>query len=258
MRLERITWPQAEAYFKEHDTVIVPIGSTECHGRHMPLGTDTLIPNRILDVLEPKTDALIAPTMPYGCTDYLSVYPGTISLGYDVTYQVMHAIVEGLRSHGARRFVILNGHGGNNAVIERLELELQKEGCIAVPINWWTLVWDLTGDWEGRRPWHGGHGGAEETAAVMAIDKNLVDYSEIADSPLKELSPDLPFSSINTIRFKDVNLPIRRYLKDVSDNGWFGDEHPKYATAEWGEELISAAADYMADFIEVLKKVPLE
>ena len=75
MRLENLTWPQAEEYFRNHDTVIVPLGSLECHGRHMPLGTDTMIPNKIVDVLEPLTDALIAPAMPYGSTDYLSVFP---------------------------------------------------------------------------------------------------------------------------------------------------------------------------------------
>ncbi len=46
MRLSKITWPTAERYFKENDMVILPIGSTECHGRHMPLGTDTLIPDK--------------------------------------------------------------------------------------------------------------------------------------------------------------------------------------------------------------------
>ena len=61
MRLAEMTWPQAEAYFREHDTVLIALGSTECHGRHMPLGTDWLIPDKILEVLEPLTDALIAP-----------------------------------------------------------------------------------------------------------------------------------------------------------------------------------------------------
>ena len=52
MRLEHMTWPQAEAYFKNNDTVIIPLGSLECHGRHMPLGTDTLIPEKIIDDLK--------------------------------------------------------------------------------------------------------------------------------------------------------------------------------------------------------------
>ena len=44
MRLSNLTWPKAEEYFRAHDTVLIGIGSIECHGRHMPLGTDTLIP----------------------------------------------------------------------------------------------------------------------------------------------------------------------------------------------------------------------
>ena len=102
MRLERLTWPQAEQYFNENDMVILAIGSIECHGTHMPLGTDTLIPNRILELIEEKSDVLIAPTIPYGATQYLSPFPGTINLGPDGLYTVVSKVVEGLWSHGAR------------------------------------------------------------------------------------------------------------------------------------------------------------
>ncbi|MCR5794334.1 MAG: creatininase family protein [Solobacterium sp.] len=257
MRLERLTWPKAKAYFDANDTVVVPIGSLECHGRHMPLGTDTMIPNRILDKLEEKSDVLIAPTVPYGNTDYLASFPGTVSLGPEVTYQVMYRILDGLRKHGARRFVILNGHGGNNPVLDRLSVDMQEKDCILVQMNWWIMVWDLVEDWKGDRPWRSGHGGAEETAAVMAIDPSLIDTDEIRDLSLKELSEDLPFSTMAHVRYKGVDIPVRRFTTDVSDNGWVGPDHPKYATAEWGEKMIEASASYIADFIEVLKKVQL-
>ena len=61
MRLSNLTWPKAEEYFKEHDTVLIGLGSIECHGRHMPLGTDTLIPDFLLDKIEQKSDVLICP-----------------------------------------------------------------------------------------------------------------------------------------------------------------------------------------------------
>ena len=64
MRLSNLTWPKAEEYFKEHDTVLIGLGSIECHGRHMPLGTDTLIPDFLLDKIEQKSDVLICPTIP--------------------------------------------------------------------------------------------------------------------------------------------------------------------------------------------------
>ncbi len=258
MRLERLTWPQAEAYFKEHDTVIVPLGSIECHGKHLPLGTDTMIPNRILDELEPLTDALIAPTQPYGSTDYLSVFPGTVSLGPEVTYQVMYRILDGLRKHGARRFIVLNGHGGNNSVLDRLSLDMEEKGCILAQMNWWIMVWNLVPDWKGDSPWHGGHGGAEETAAIMAVDPALVDTDAIEDLHLKSLSEDLPFSGLTAVRFKGLDIPMRRFSRDVTDNGWVGEDHPKYATKEWGEQMIKATAEYIASVIESFKKVDLD
>ena len=103
MRLSKITWPTAERYFKENDMVILPIGSTECHGRHMPLGTDTLIPDKILDLIEEKNDnILIAPMIPYGACQSLADYPGTINIDSDVLYQYVYQIVDGLYKHGAR------------------------------------------------------------------------------------------------------------------------------------------------------------
>ena len=81
MRLSNLTWPKAEEYFRGHDTVLIGIGSIECHGRHMPLGTDTLIPDFLLDKIEQKSDVLICPTIPYGATESLCDYPGTINLG---------------------------------------------------------------------------------------------------------------------------------------------------------------------------------
>lgn len=82
MRLSNLTWPHAEEYFKTHDTVLIGIGSIECHGRHMPLGTDTLIPDFLLDKIEQKSDVLICPTIPYGATESLSDYPGTHQSGH--------------------------------------------------------------------------------------------------------------------------------------------------------------------------------
>ena len=258
MRLERITWPKAEKYFRQNDTVIVPLGSLECHGRHMPLGTDTMIPEKILDEIEKISDVLIAPAIPYGNTDYLASFPGTVSLGPEVTYQVMYKVLDGLRKHGARRFVILNGHGGNNSVLDRLSVDMQEKGCILVQMNWWMMVWNLVEDWKGEKPWRGGHGGAEETAAVMAIDPELIDFDEISDLSLKNLSEDLPFSSLSSVSFKGVDIPVRRFTTDVTDNGWVGNDHPKYATKEWGEKMIKATAEYISEFIEVLKKVQLQ
>lgn len=81
MQLAHMTWPQAEAYFKDNDIILLSVGSIECHGKHLPLGTDTLIPQKLLEMIEPLTDVAIAPIIPFGVCDSLSDYPGTVSLG---------------------------------------------------------------------------------------------------------------------------------------------------------------------------------
>ena len=117
MYMARSTWTQVRDYFKKHDLVIIGVGSTECHGRHNPLGTDTMAPDRILELLEQRDGTyLVAPTLPYGATDDLVGYPGTVSLGVQGLYDVLSSITRQLFAYGARRFVFLNGH---NSQIEK-------------------------------------------------------------------------------------------------------------------------------------------
>lgn len=253
MRLSRITWPAAERYFKENDMVILPIGSTECHGRHIPLGTDTLIPDKILDLIEEKNDnILIAPMIPYGACQSLAGYPGTIDIDSDVLYQYVYQIVDGLYQHGARKILVLNGHGGNIKTIERIGLEFDKKNAMVVMLNWWLMAWDMKPEWKG------GHGGGEETAGIMAVDPSLVDMSQI-DLPLEmtNLSENLVATGFRTVRFKGVEIEILRNTPKVTDNGWIGPDHPGTATVEWGREMVQTTADYILDLMEELKKVRL-
>ena len=149
MRLANLTWPKVQAYFEHNDMVLIAIGSIECHGRHMPLGTDTLIPDHLLEMIEEKSGVLIAPTVPYGSCQSLSPYPGTIDIGSEVLYQFFRQVLENLYRHGARKFVVLNGHGGNVKMIERVGMDLEKQGCMLAMLNWWLMAWDMDPAWKG-------------------------------------------------------------------------------------------------------------
>ena len=67
MRLERMNSPEVEAYFKDHKIALLSVGSIECHGLHNALGTDTLIPMKLLELVEQKSDVLILPGLPLFC-----------------------------------------------------------------------------------------------------------------------------------------------------------------------------------------------
>jgi creatinine amidohydrolase len=253
MRLAKMTWPKVEAYFKNHDTVLLAVGSIECHGRHLPLGTDTLIPDRILELLEEKNkDILILPTVPYGACESLESFPGTVNLGMDVLYLTLRRIADSVKSHGARKFIVLNGHGGNVKTIERLGIELNKEGCLLALLNWWLNVWEMDPAWKG------GHGGGEETAGIMGIDPALVDMDEINhDLVLKDVSAGLKATGFYSVEFKGVQVTIPRLITRVTDNGWIGNDHPKTASVEWGKKMLQTMADYLADFTAEFEKIPV-
>ena len=253
MRLANITWPQAEAYFKEHDMVLMGVGSIECHGKHMPLGTDTLIPDHLLEDIEKRTDVLICPTLPYGATDTLADFPGTINLGTDVLYDVMRSITDSLWQHGARKFVILNGHGGNTRTLHRLGMEIQKRGGLMAVLNWWLMAWDMDPAWKG------GHGGGEETAAIMGIDPGLIDRTYVEEPlVLKNVSDELVATGFSSVVYKGVSVDIPRVTPTVTDNGWIGPDHPNTATEEWGKKMLQTSADYIVDFLGAFGRVKLD
>jgi creatinine amidohydrolase len=252
VRLTDITWPQAERYFAEHDTVLLAVGSIENHGRHLALGSDTLAPNRLLELIEEKSGVLIAPTIPYGATEYFADTPGTIDLGNQLLYEVLARVCDQLHRHGARRFVILNGHGGNVKAIERVGWDLQRKGAILADLNWWLMAWDI------NPAWKGGHGGAQETSGLMGIDEALVDESQLeAPWEPRDLTPELKATGLSTVEFRGVTINVPRLSENVTDNGWNGPDHPRNATREWGVAMLQGTADLIVDFIVEFGKVEL-
>lgn len=174
--LKKLTWTKIKKMVPDQlDTILLPVGTIEAHGA-AALGTDVLIPEAIAASQAERLNALIAPTVNYGVTRSLYRYPGssTIQPGNFTAY-----MIDVLNSYGDSRFkniIILNGHGGNNDSLKQAaaEVHYKRRANIAV-IHWWQLVADITRDHFGQA---GGHAGIDETAAVQAIDPQLVDKDE--------------------------------------------------------------------------------
>lgn len=268
MFLARSTWPQVRAYFESHDTVLMGVGSIECHGRHNPLGTDTMAPDHLMRLVDERMpEVLIAPTQPYGATDDLVGYPGTISLGVQGLVDVMTAITSQLYDYGARRFVLVNGHGGNVKSLNTVCMDLNSRGCLAALVNWWKVAPQLNPDWGG------GHGDGMETSANLAIDPGSVDMAAYAPEGLRD---DLglaendekseavggPFKTTGwtTVEFEGVSVDFPRRLDRFSANGWLGyglGVPPETASAERGRAMLEGTADYLVRFVKALEETPL-
>ena len=255
---EHMNYLEVEEYLKHKDTVIIPVGSLENHGKHMPLGTDTMIPHRIAELVNERCpDIVIAPTLPYGATEDLRGFAGTVSLGVEGLRSVLSSICNQLFDYGFRRFVILNGHGGNNKPIELVGLDLYKRGAYLAIVNWWLLAGQLNPDWKG------GHGGAEEAAGVMAVDPALIrkEYLTLGENIRNDISDELPSGSWTAVDFKGGSVTIPRPVNRITDNGWLahgmGSDEPTKATEEWGRAMLKAVADYVKDFIGALERAQL-
>ena len=257
MFLSRMNYEEVNEYLKKSDAVIIPVGSLENHGLHMPLGTDSLIPDEIARLISERSDILIAPTLHYGATDDLSGFPGTVSIGTEGLIHLLDAITGELFKYGFRHFLILNGHGGNTAAIQAVGMRLYRKGAYLANLNWWLMAGQINPEWAG------GHGGGEETAAIMAVDETLIKekYLSLPENIKNDLGDDLPYGAWQNVVYKGVSVTVPREIKDITDNGWlvhsFKGDVPARANREWGEEMLSAVADYIIDFESHFRKTHL-
>ena len=257
MFLERMNYPDVEKYLEQHDAVVIPVGSLENHGKHMPLGTDTLIPQRIAELFNAMTDTVIAPTVNYGATDDLVGFAGTVSLSVEGLYALLKRICDQLFDYGFRHFIILNGHGGNRKSIDMVGQELYKKGGMLACVNWWLIAGEL------RPEWKGGHGGGEETAAVMGVDPSLIheEFLTEGEGIRNDVSDALPSGSWTDIDFRGGSVTIPRPIRSITDNGWLTHgmsiDPPTKATREWGVEMLDTMAEYLRDFTAAFEKAAL-
>lgn len=258
MYLDRMNYPEVEEYLKAGDTVLLVTGSTENHGKHMPLGTDTMIPQKIADLVEGMIPALIvtAPPLPYGSTEDLRSFPGTLSLGVDGLTLVLGRICDQLFDFGFRHFVVLNGHGGNSKAIEAVGQQVYKRGGLLARADWWLIAPQLDPAWKG------GHGGGEETAGVMAVDPELIkrEWLKTGENMRNDLGEELPYYSWTQVAFEGASVTVPRPLRSVTDNGWVSyglPDAPTRADEAWGKKMLETTAEWLARFIPVFSRAPL-
>ena len=254
MYLAHMNYREVEAYLQQHDSIVIPVGSLENHGLHMPLGTDFLIPDEIARLLHEKSPILIAPTVNYGATDDLCGFAGTVSIGTEGLIALLKSICDQLYRYGFRHFLILNGHGGNTAAIQTVGMHLYRKGAYLANLNWWLMAGQL------NPKWAGGHGGGEETAGILAVDPTLIkkEYLNLSEEIGNDLGENLPYGAWTNINYKGVSVAVPREIKDITTNGWlvhsFKGDLPTRATEEWGKEMLSAVSDYIADFASEFEK----
>jgi creatinine amidohydrolase len=147
-------------------TVLVPFGSLEPHGV-IPNGTDNLAPEAMARDIAARVEALIAPTLNYGMTDAMKAFPGAVSIPSEAYAPFADAVLDNLAANGFKNVIVLNGHGGNTAVLNAAATRVANARRVRVlVVNWWTLADDIT---KAVFKQNGGHAGNNETAYIQAF-----------------------------------------------------------------------------------------
>jgi creatinine amidohydrolase len=139
MLLENMNWMQTEEYLKKDDRLVLVLGSTEQHG-YCTLGTDTLTTWEIAKAACEQEGVVLAPALPYGPTRTLMAYPGTTSIDVRTYLDFVEQVVKGFISHGFRRILILNGHGGNKVVERQVGTFREENPDVMVKFESWYIM----------------------------------------------------------------------------------------------------------------------
>jgi len=246
--LGEMTNPEVEAFLAGHDTVLVPVGSTEQHGPHGPLLTDVLVPVEVARRVAARVGAAVAPSINYGLSYPHVGFTGVVHLRIPTFMTLIEDVLAGLATMGFRRIVFLNGHYDNTYAIAYAcanAADRLPAGTRAFPINYWDgLSADEAAEFFG--PTNGLHANRGETSAVMAIDPALVDL----DAANAEFPPFPDVASppaVHTAFFFSAPGSVHR----ATHSGTWGDA--REASAEFGERylaVVTVATVRMLDDIE--------
>ena len=166
-RLSRINWIEfAEVVPHEAHTLLLPVGTLEAHGV-TSLGTDNLIPERLSEAIAERLNAMVAPTIPYGVTAHLGALAGGTNVSAPAFTDYAAAVMTALAHQGFQNIVIMNGHGGNIEPLKEAARRVHEDlGVFVAVFSWWQEVRPFVEESLGAP---GGHAGADETAAMLAI-----------------------------------------------------------------------------------------
>jgi creatinine amidohydrolase len=231
--------------------VVLPVGATEQHGPHLPLGTDFLIVEHITRAAaqetRPHVDVLVAPTFHVGSSHHHLPFGGTISLSTERYYGALSDMTESLIEGGFRRLFILNGHGGNHEIVQLVARDLALKHQVNLgAASYWDIAREALAEHKpdlcGRLP---GHAGAFETSLIMALHPKLV------TSPLPHrTAEEMARITVPPAPFRAERHGFWQRIDGYTDS-------PDQASAERGQRLLGIIVAAVAAALVRFAHLPL-
>jgi creatinine amidohydrolase len=244
--LADLSSPETRDLLPRIELVLIPVGAHEQHGPNIAVSTDTISADALCRAAAARVGpaVAVAPAIPWGVSWHHLRFAGTISLRQSTLIAVLEDIVGSLYAHGMRRFLVVNGHGGNNAAITTAieQIKHDKGVPLLASVFGYALIAEQA---KLLLPAEAiGHGGGDEAALVMAVAPHRAKASAFA--PPQPTGRQVETATL--LRAYGGSL-ARRY-DEVTHNGATGDATS--ATPEVGQQILDGAAQRLTEIIEVM------
>jgi creatinine amidohydrolase len=244
-----------DALDRERTVVLVPTGSIEQHGPHLPLDTDSFLCTGVArEAAARATEAgpvLVTPTVCFGASEHHMAFAGTVALEPDTFVDTVADICDSLAEHGLRRQLVVNGHGGNTALLAAAVQQLGFDAPVhAVAVDYWTFARAVVADVRESPPGGMGHACEFETSLMLHLRPESVRRERIAREIVRRR-----YAAESRDLFEGGDVHAHWKTHELSRSGVMG--APDLATEEKGRRLFEACVDGLAALIEELRGQPL-
>ena len=248
--LGELSWPEAQRHLEEIDIALLPVGATEQHGPHLPLDTDSFDALHLSREVASSIDdpkPIVLPLIPYGISYHHMDFCGTISITNETLTRLVYEIGMSAAQHGIKKFIIINGHGGNTPSLKNAAHMINRDAGIFTCVDT-----GETSDVDVERiietP-NDAHAGEIETSTSLALRPDFV-HMEEAEAFIPDFSSRyLDFSSSRSVEWYTRT-------EKISANGVLGD--PTKASKEKGEMIWRIMIEHLVRFVRELRDLTPE
>lgn len=226
--LAKMTHIDVRSYFEKRNIALLPIGSTEQHGKHLPLGTDHLIAEALAQEVASKTGTLLFPAIPYGVSKHHRHFP-TVWISSQLFRELVTQVALSFKPYGLRKLVLVNGHGGNTMALGEVAGDLSDEDIHCVVWEWWKtkVIEDYLQKEAGLDLGTVTHADLGETSMALAHFEEWVQMDRAEDHPTTIWAPRIHGAMVHF------------FTHDFTESGNLG--APTKASRELGDDLRALA-----------------
>lgn len=243
------TYEEIQAIGEQRGSVLVlPVGSVEQHGHHLPVGTDTILADAVASLGAERAaraaPILVAPPVWSGYSPHHLPFGGTFSVRFETLLHLLEDLADSALENGFDALVLLNGHGGNAALVSGVTstIGVDHPDVEVVGLSYFSLADSFIDDVRESEPGGMAHGGEFETSLMLHLRPELVEEDRREAPYLDE-----PYERGLTDLMAGATLSIYRPFSEYTDTGAIG--APDLASAEKGAEIYDRLGDELADLL---------